>query len=176
MTATEYVVLVDKNNCEIGLEEKIRAHQNNLLHRAFSVFILRENNTEILLQQRALNKYHCPGLWTNTCCSHPRAGENIISAGIRRLEEELGIQAQLQDLGWFYYHSEFDNGLHEHEIDHVLIGEVATDAAFEWNREEVQAIRWVKLDQLQTELKTKPEQFTPWFVQALQKVITHLAA
>lgn len=174
MTATEYVVLVDENNQEIGVEEKISAHRKNLLHRAFSVFILRENNTEILLQQRALTKYHSPGLWTNTCCSHPRAGENIIAAGNRRLVEELGIQTELLDLGWFYYHSEFENGLHEHEIDHVLIGNIEPNTTFEWNPNEVHNVRWIKIDQLKSELSADPQKFTPWLAQALQKVISHL--
>jgi isopentenyl-diphosphate Delta-isomerase len=172
MTATEYVILVDKNNQEIGLEEKISAHKKNLLHRAFSVFIFRTTpQKEILLQQRALNKYHSPGLWTNTCCSHPRSGENVISAGRRRLKEELNIDTELTDLGWFYYQSSFPNGLHEHEIDHVLIGTIAADTVFEPNPEEVNAVRWVTIEQLRQEVRRSPEQFTPWLPLALEIVM-----
>src|SRR5262249_52461597 len=118
MTATEYVILVDEENRQTGLAEKLEAHQKNLLHRAFSAFIFRRNsNIEVLLQQRALHKYHSPGLWTNTCCSHPRAGESILAAGKRRLQEEMGVTAELADLGWFQYNAHFENGLSEHEID-----------------------------------------------------------
>src|SRR5207237_2208441 len=119
----DYVILVDEKNQPIGQAEKMQAHRENLLHRAFSVFIVRnESQPEILLQQRARHKYHSPLLWTNTCCSHPHLGESVIEAGKRRLQEELGISAELKDLGWFQYNAHFDNGLSEHEIDHVLIG------------------------------------------------------
>jgi isopentenyl-diphosphate delta-isomerase len=168
MTATEYVILVDEQNNEIGQAEKLAAHQNNLLHRAFSVFIFRKQpQLELLIQQRALHKYHSPGLWTNTCCSHPRLGESVIEAGKRRLAEELGVKAELQDLGWFKYNAHFPNGLSEHEIDHVLVGYVAADQAIEANPEEVQAYRWITVEDVEQELAAHPEQFTPWFKQAL---------
>src|SRR5437763_15816865 len=112
MTATEYIVLVDAQDREIGIAEKLSAHEKNLLHRAFSVFIFRQTPAfELLLQQRAMNKYHSPGLWTNTCCSHPRSGEEITAAGGRRLQEELGIVTPLKDVGWFHYNAHFPNGL-----------------------------------------------------------------
>lgn len=168
MTATEYVVLVDEQNNPIGQAEKLAAHAANLLHRAFSIFIFRElAEPELLLQQRALGKYHSAGLWTNTCCSHPRADENIISAGQRRLFEELGIRAELRDLGWFQYNAHFDNGLSEHEIDHVLVGTVPTDLIIEPNPAEVQAYRWITLGNLHAELDAQPQLFTPWLKQAL---------
>lgn len=170
MTAIESVVLVDENNQPIGTAEKLAAHQQNLLHRAFSVFIFREveGKQELLLQQRALTKYHSPGLWTNTCCSHPRADEEIVVAGKRRLEEELGISAELTDLGWFHYNAHFPNGLSENEIDHVLYGTVPANTLIVANRDEVHDFRWISLDQLHQELAAHPTHFTPWLAQALQ--------
>jgi isopentenyl-diphosphate delta-isomerase len=121
---TEMIVLVDKNDNQIGLAEKMQAHEHGLLHRAFSVFIVRTNvnGYEILMQQRNSNKYHCGGLWTNTCCSHPRDQENIIQAAQRRLQEEMGLQIDLQEIGTFTYRAAFSNGLVEHEYDHVMLG------------------------------------------------------
>lgn len=172
MTATEYVVLVDNENRETGLAEKLAAHQQNLLHRAFSVFILNESQPfEILLQQRALGKYHSPGLWTNTCCSHPRQGEDILQAGKRRLLEEMGInRVELTDLGWFHYNAHFDNGLSENEIDHVLIGTMPANHPFTPNPDEVMATRWVPLATLEAELDAHPALFTPWLKGALRLV------
>lgn len=166
MTATEYVILVNENNREIGIADKLTAHQNNLLHRAFSVFIFR--NKELLLQQRAVGKYHSPGLWTNTCCSHPRPDEDITFAALRRLREEFGIITTLKDLGWFYYNAHFANGLSEHEIDHVLIGHIAEDVNIIANPEEIQAYRWITLADLRQELASQPELFTPWLAKALE--------
>lgn len=175
MTATEYVILVDEQDREIGLAEKLSAHEKNLLHRAFSVFIFREKpQLELLLQQRGLDKYHSPGLWTNTCCSHPREGEETVAAGQRRLREELGLDVSLEDLGWFHYNAHFPNGLAEHEIDHVLIGTVADDIVVKPNPDEVHAFRWITLDDLQSELTSYPERFTPWLEKALALVKFHL--
>lgn len=165
MTATEYIVLVDKDDRETGTSEKLAAHEKNLLHRAFSVFIFR--GSELLLQQRAAGKYHCPGLWTNTCCSHPRPGEDVVAAGERRLSEEFGFHASLKDLGWFHYNAHFDNGLSENEIDHVLIGTVGADTVPAPNPEEIQAWRWVTIDALEAEVAAHPERFTPWLKPAL---------
>ncbi len=176
MTATncerfEQVILVDEQNREIGLAEKLSAHQQNLLHRAFSVFIFRKtlaSQDELLLQQRALHKYHSGGLWTNTCCSHPRSNETVIAAGERRVYEELGIATSLSDLGWFHYNAHFSNGLSENEIDHVLVGIVPSDTGVKPNLEEIHAYRWITPAALQEELAKHPEQFTPWFAQALR--------
>jgi isopentenyl-diphosphate delta-isomerase type 1 len=175
MTATEYIVLVDDQDKEIGLAEKMVAHEKNLLHRAFSVFIFRThpNGVELLLQQRAHHKYHSQGLWTNTCCSHPRAQEDILDAGKRRLQEELGIVTPLKNLGWFHYNTHFKNGLSENEIDHVLVGSIPTNVEITPNPEEVQAYRWITLDNLEDELASSPERFTPWLTQALEVVKTH---
>lgn len=169
MAATEYVVLVDSQNREIGTAEKLIAHQKNWLHRAFSVFIFLDN--QLLLQQRALNKYHSSGLWTNTCCSHPRPGESIITAGERRLQEEFGISTSLKDLGWFYYNAHFENGLSEHEIDHVLVGKITADVKIIPNVNEVHAHRWITVHELKQELMADPQQFTPWLGQALEFIL-----
>jgi|SRR5579862_3910778 len=178
MTATEseFVILVDEADKEIGIAEKILAHKNNQLHRAFSVFILRKmnKNWELLLQQRGLNKYHSPGLWTNTCCSHPRQGEETVLAGERRLREELGITASLKDLGWFHYNAHFSNGLSENEIDHVLIGIVASDISITPHPDEIHAYRWLDLDSLHQELSQHRERFTPWLEQALNKATDYI--
>lgn len=172
MTATEYVILVDAHDQEIGLAEKLAAHQQCLLHRAFSVFIFRDaNEPELLLQQRALGKYHSPGLWTNTCCSHPRANENIIKAGERRLAEEMGIRTTLSHHGWFHYEAHFSNGLAENEIDHVLVGNVENSIQPILNPAEAHAYRWITITALQQALHEHPEQFTPWLPQALALVI-----
>lgn len=178
MTATEYVVLVDDQDCETGLAEKLEAHRSNLLHRAFSAFVFREiagQPPELLLQQRALGKYHSPGLWTNTCCSHPRDGENIVSAGQRRLQEELGLSAELKDFGWFHYNAHFENGMSENEIDHVLVGYILPSQSFTPNTDEVHATRWVTIADLENELEKNPGSFTPWLMEALQIVKKHIA-
>jgi isopentenyl-diphosphate delta-isomerase type 1 len=172
MTATEYVILVNAEDQEIGLAEKLSAHQQHLLHRAFSVFIFRDTpQPELLLQQRAFNKYHSPGLWTNTCCSHPRVQEDIVIAGQRRLQEELLIHTPLKQLGWFHYHAHFPNGLAENEIDHVLVGRIPATTPVTPNPEEVQAYRWITLPHLTNEMATHPQQFTPWLVPALKLLL-----
>lgn len=173
MPATEYVVLVDKNDQPIGLAEKFSAHQQNLLHRAFSVFIFRSQGKkmELLIQQRAMHKYHSPGLWTNTCCSHPRANEAVIEAGERRLYQELGIKAKLKNLGWFHYNAHFENGLSENEVDHVLFGTVPSDIPISLNVEEVYDCRWITVPALQKEISANPAQFTPWLNGALDIVM-----
>ena len=162
------VILVNPADQVVGEMEKLAAHEQGLLHRAFSVFIFRDTDQgrELLLQQRANGKYHSGGLWTNTCCSHPQPGETTLAAGERRLMEEVGIRAQLSEVGSFIYKAAFDNGLSEHELDHVLIGEY--DGALDLiNPEEIQAIKWIKIDQLQQGLVDNPQNYTAWFAQAL---------
>jgi isopentenyl-diphosphate delta-isomerase len=174
MTATEHVILVDKNDNPIGTAEKLYAHRHNLCHRAFSIFILRQaSEIEVLLQQRASQKYHSPNLWTNTCCSHPRPDESVMEAANRRLTEEMGLNAVLHSLGWFHYIAHFDNGLTENEIDHVLVGFVSQDLSIAPNPNEVQNYRWVGIPELNKELAQRPEQFTPWLKQALEIVQNH---
>ena len=162
------VILVDEHDKPLGQCEKLSAHQQGLLHRAFSVCIFRAGDTgrELLLQQRQQDKYHCGGLWTNTCCSHPSPGEDTIKAGERRLEEEMGFSTPLTKVGHFTYRSEFDNGLIEHELDHVLVGEYNGPTHL-FNRNEVMAVRWCPLTDIKKELLKYPERFTPWFEKAL---------
>jgi len=175
MTATtEYVILVDEEDKEIKLAEKLLVHQQGLLHRAFSVFIFRTSHEtqqiELLLQQRSLSKYHSPLLWTNTCCSHPRKGEDIIKAGERRLQEELGIATTLVSMGSFHYKAHFTNGLCENEIDHVLVGHVDPDTIIQIDPTEIHSYRWINLTDLHEELNNRPEQFTPWLAKALKLI------
>ena len=156
----EKVILVDVNDEPIGLMEKIEAHEHALLHRAFSVFILNENN-EIMLQQRAAHKYHSPLLWTNTCCSHQRPGETNLQAGKRRLMEEMGFVAELKELFHFIYKAPFDNGLTEHELDHVMIGYYNEEP--EINRDEVENWKWMKIEDVNEDMNVNPNEYTVWF-------------
>ncbi|HEX4044813.1 MAG TPA: isopentenyl-diphosphate Delta-isomerase [Gammaproteobacteria bacterium] len=175
---SEHVILVNEQDQPIGRAEKLHAHQQGLLHRAFSIFIFRTISStqqqEILLQQRALTKYHSAGLWTNTCCSHPREEESVQTAAERRLQEEFGFTTALQHLGWFHYYAQFSNGLAENEIDHVLVGQVPADIFFSVNANEIHAYRWITLENVQQELQAHPERFTPWFAQALSFVETKM--
>lgn len=156
----EYVILVDSNDSELGIMEKMEAHEKGVLHRAFSVIIYNSKG-EMLLQQRALHKYHSGGLWTNACCSHPRPGETIVDAGIRRLSEEMGLVADLSVKSHFVYKAAFDNGLIEHELDYVLEG--ITDVNPVINPEEVHAYKWANIDELKRSIVDDPNQFTFWF-------------
>lgn len=174
MTATEHVILVDENDNTIGTAEKLSAHQNGQRHRAFSVFVLRkEPDLSVLLQKRSATKYHSPSLWTNTCCSHPRPGEDIIKAAERRLKEEMNIQIPLHPIGKFHYIAHFDNGLTENEIDHVLVGHFNQELIHP-NPKEVADYRWVSFVDLKRELLTNSLQFTPWLDKALRVVENNL--
>jgi isopentenyl-diphosphate Delta-isomerase len=168
---TEFVVLVDENNNEIGLMEKQEAHQKALLHRAFSVFVFNSKG-ELLLQQRSLDKYHSAGLWTNTCCSHPRSGETTLNAAHRRLEEEMGFDCDLQEKFSFVYRTPFDNGLCEHELDFVLTG--TFDGLPNLNPQEVANFRWISLEDLIADVHANPEQYTSWFQIILKQYLNHL--
>lgn len=172
---TEMVILVDEQDQEIGTAEKIYAHEKGLLHRAFSVFVLRENypSWDILLQQRQFDKYHCAELWTNTCCSHPRKNETVVEAAERRLFEEMGLRLQLKQLPAFVYKAEFANGLIEHEYDHVLVG-YYTNQEINTNPSEVQNHAWVNINALEASIDEHPEIYTPWLLPALKVVQAHL--
>jgi isopentenyl-diphosphate delta-isomerase len=156
----EYVILVDENDQEIGTMEKQEAHEKGLLHRAFSVFVFNENK-ELLIQQRALTKYHSAGLWTNTCCSHPRIGETIEQAAHRRLMEEMGFDCDLSTKTSFIYKAAFENGLTEHEFDHVLVGSFNGEINF--NPTEVKKFKWINLEELQIDLLQNNQNYTAWF-------------
>ncbi len=162
----EHVILVDENDHVLGTMPKMEAHLQNKLHRAFSVFIFNSNN-ELLIHQRAADKYHSANLWTNTCCSHQRPNENNIEAAERRLEEEMGMQAEnLVDKFHFIYQVKLENDLYEHELDHVLVGVSNEDP--NPNPNEAQDYRWINIDDLKKEIEQKPEDFTFWF----KKIIT----
>ncbi len=158
--ATEYVVLVDKQDNALGLMEKIEAHRKALLHRAFSVFVFNDKG-ELLLQQRAASKYHSPLLWANTCCSHQREGEGNEEAGTRRLKEEMGFSCTLEEKFSFIYKAPFDNGLTEHELDHVLVGSYNADPVI--NTEEVADYKWMPINTVKEDIANRPEIYTEWF-------------
>ncbi len=166
-TCQDEVVLVDQNDDELGTMEKLEAHRKGLLHRAFSVFVVNSRH-QMLLQQRAAHKYHSGGLWTNTCCSHPRPGESILAAASRRLQEEMGLACELKAGFRFLYKSELDQGLTEHELDHVLVG--VTDAEPMINPDEVARWRYEDLSALREQLASSPEHFTVWFRIALNQM------
>ncbi len=156
----EKVILVNEKDEQIGLMPKLEAHEKAVLHRAFSVFVLNSNN-EIMLQQRAHHKYHSPLLWTNTCCSHQREGESNIQAGTRRLYEEMGFTTDLKELFHFIYKAPFDNGLTEHELDHVMIGYY--DGEPKINSDEVGSWKWMAIDAVKTDIEKNPDSYTVWF-------------
>ena len=156
----EQVILVNELDEQIGLMAKLEAHEKAILHRAFSVFVLNDKN-EIMLQQRAHQKYHSPLLWTNTCCSHKRDGETNIQAGSRRLYEEMGFKTELKELFNFIYKAPFDNGLTEHELDHVMIGYYNEGPMI--NTEEVEDWKWMKIEDIQKDMLLNPEIYTVWF-------------
>lgn len=163
----EYVVLVDERDNDIGVMEKLQAHREGRLHRAFSVFIFNDKE-ELLLQRRALHKYHSAGLWTNTCCSHPRPNETIKDAANRRLYEEMGIACDLSIKTSFIYKTSFDNGLTEHELDYVLTGKCNSEPII--NPEEVEHFKWQNIDTIKKDVALNPENYTSWFKIALEKV------
>jgi isopentenyl-diphosphate delta-isomerase len=156
----EQVILVDTNDNQIGLMPKMEAHKKAVLHRAFSVFIFNDND-ELMLQQRASEKYHSPLEWTNTCCSHQRDGETSLEAGKRRLQEEMGFECKLEEVFTFIYKAPFENGLTEHELDHVMIGKYNGSPTI--NKEEVEAYKWMALEEVKVELELQPEIYTVWF-------------
>ena len=167
----EHVVLVSENDEVLGLMEKMQAHENGILHRAFSVFLFNDKG-EMLLQKRAAEKYHSPNQWTNACCSHPRDGETYLEAANRRLKEELGIEAELTPKFHFIYKADVGGNLWEHELDHVFFGNYQDE--FNLNKEEVSEVRYISMVDLDQELKENPENFTEWFKIILEEYKHHL--
>lgn len=161
------VILVNENDEPLGEMDKLAAHQKGLLHRAFSVFITNSQG-QLLLQQRAVDKYHGGGLWTNTCCSHPMPGEPTVNAAHRRLQEEMGFSTNLTWVHSFVYHAAVENNLIEHEYDHVFIGTYPDLPII--NTEEVMAFRYASFEQIEREIKLYPSMFTVWFKQVLPTV------
>ena len=164
----EKVILVDKNDNELGTMEKQEAHVKGLLHRAFSVFIFNDKN-ELLLQRRAVNKYHSGGLWTNTCCSHPRQNEKTEDAAKRRLLEEMGLRSTLKKQFDFVYKAKLDNNLYEHEFDHVFFG--FTNDLPIINPEEVEEYTYKTLEDIGNEMKAIPDKYTEWFKICFREVV-----
>lgn len=158
--AEELVILVNELDEQIGLMPKMEAHEKGVLHRAFSVFVFNKSG-ELMLQQRATSKYHSPLLWTNTCCSHQRVGERNIEAGKRRLQEEMGFVCELREVTTFIYKVPFDNGLTEHELDHILIGYYDENPVI--NKEEVERYKWMTLEDVKEDIFHHPENYTAWF-------------
>ncbi|MGA9589764.1 MAG: isopentenyl-diphosphate Delta-isomerase [Salegentibacter sp.] len=167
----EKVILVNEKDEQIGLMEKIEAHEKALLHRAFSVFVFNDKN-ELMIQQRARSKYHSPGLWTNTCCSHQREGETNIEAGKRRLQEEMGFSTELKDTISFIYKAPFDNGLTEHEFDHILVGNFEGEPNL--NPEEVADWKWMSLEAIEEDMEKNPSVYTEWFKIIFDKYYAHI--
>ncbi len=167
----EQVILVNEADEPQGLMEKMEAHQKGLLHRAFSVFVFNENN-ELLLQQRAKSKYHSGGLWTNTCCSHPRSGEENIDAAHRRLMEEMGFDCELEKLTDFIYRAQLDHGLTEHEFDHVFVGR--WQGVPDINPVEVESYKWMDVDAVEQDIADNPDRYTEWFKIIYQEFLTHV--
>jgi isopentenyl-diphosphate delta-isomerase len=156
----EKVILVDENDTQVGLMPKLEAHQKGILHRAFSVFIFNSNH-QLLLQKRAVSKYHSGGLWTNTCCSHPREGEETLDAAKRRLIEEMGIKTNLRKVFDFIYKAELDNELTENEFDHVYYGIYDEDPTI--NTEEADDFKWIDMETLNNDIILNGQNYTVWF-------------
>ncbi len=168
----EQVILVDEQDNEVGLMEKMEAHEKAVLHRAFSVFVFNDKN-ELMLQQRAKEKYHSPLLWTNTCCSHQRKGESNLEAGKRRLQEEMGFTCDLKEVFSFVYKAPFDNGLTEHELDHVMVGEFNGEPVV--NPDEVEAYKWMTLETVKKDIEDTPDNYTAWFKIIFEKSYDKIA-
>lgn len=162
------VILVDVNDKETGIMEKLEAHRKGILHRAFSVFIFNSRG-KMLIHQRAAGKYHGGGLWTNACCSHPLPGETLEDAVCRRLSQEMGMSCEVRKIFDFVYRAEVENGLTEYEFDHVYVG--VTDAEPVPNKDEVQAWEWRHPEEILSDLSSEPERYTIWFAEALPRVL-----
>ncbi len=167
----EKVILVNELDVQIGTMSKMEAHEKGILHRAFSIFIMNAEG-ETMLQKRAANKYHSPLLWTNTCCSHQREGESNTEAGKRRLQEEMGFITDLTELFSFIYEAPFDNGLTEHELDHVMIGYYNRCPII--NLEEVMDWKWMQPADIKEDIHKNPQNYTAWFKIIFEKFYSHL--
>ena len=166
------VILVDVDDNQIGLMPKLEAHEKGVLHRAFSVFIF-NNKGELMLQRRALSKYHSPGLWTNTCCSHQRDGESNILAAKRRLNEEMGFVTELIEKTSFVYKANFDNGLTEHELDHIIVGKYNHSPVI--NSSEVDSWKWMSMEDIRNNINDQPHNYTAWFKIIFEKYYKYIS-
>jgi|YelNatPaOPRAMG01_1025707.scaffolds.fasta_scaffold12729_2 isopentenyl-diphosphate delta-isomerase len=166
---SEDVIIVDENDNEVGVKEKMEAHKEGRLHRAFSIFIFNSKG-ELLIQKRSRSKYHSGGLWSNTCCSHPKPGESIGDAAHRRLREEMGFDCDLKEVFHFIYRANLNNELTEYELDHVFIGRY--DGEVNPNPSEVEDWKWVNINDLKKDMEQNPNKYTVWFKIALDRVIS----
>jgi isopentenyl-diphosphate delta-isomerase, type 1 len=166
---SEYIIAVDEFDKEIGSIEKMEAHYKGILHRAFSILVFNSDN-QLLLQKRSVQKYHSPGLWTNTCCSHPQFGEDLHTAVYRRIKEEMGFTCNLKEIFSFIYKVEFEDNLFENEFDHVFIGKY--DGEVIPNKEEVDDFKWVDINHIKEDIRVNPEKYTYWFKTLINKIET----
>lgn len=165
------VILVDENDKEVGIGEKLKTHQEGNLHRAFSIFIF-DSKGALLLQKRTKTKHHSGGLWANTCCSHPRPGETTRKAAHRRLNEEMGFDCDLKEIFSFTYQVKFENNLFEHEYDHVFIGKYNGEPIP--NPEEVCDWKWIEVEELRRNIQENPDAYAYWLRISIDRVISHL--
>lgn len=172
INAEAQLVLVDSSDNEVGVVSKLQAHRLGLLHRAFSVFVFRQlgGEYELLLQQRQVSKYHSPGLWSNTCCSHPAPGENVMQAARRRLQFEMGFDADLFAVGSFIYRADVGCGLIENEYDYVFVGKSVVEIP-EFNKDEVMSVKWMPVSALKLDLINSPQNYTAWKLSALNLIL-----
>jgi isopentenyl-diphosphate delta-isomerase len=173
MIAEQEVILVNEKDEPVGAMEKMEAHRKGVLHRAFSIFIFNSKG-EMLLQRRALNKYHSGGLWTNACCSHPAPGETTIDAAMRRLQEEMGFSTHIYKQFDFIYLAEFENGLTEYEFDHVFTG--VYDGIITPDHDEVNDYCYMSMDAIQSSLLSHPQKYTAWFRISFPRLINFVPA
>ncbi len=171
MKKEEHVILVNEKDEQIGLMPKLEAHKKAMLHRAFSVFVFNVKD-ELLLQKRAMHKYHSPNKWTNTCCSHQRNGETSIKAGKRRVFEEMGFLCELEEKFSFIYKAPFDNGLTEHELDHVLVGYYNENPKI--NPDEVSDYCWMSISGIKNDIIHNPDKYTVWFKIIFKEYLSQL--
>lgn len=168
---SEEVTLVNQRDQAIGASEKIQAHVDGALHRAFSIFVFNQAG-EVLLQRRARDKYHSKGLWSNTCCGHPRPNEGLSKAAHRRLQEEMGFDCALEKAFSFIYKAELENNLVEHEFDHVFVGSYQGDPVL--NAEEADEFQWMSIDKLKASLVEDAESYTYWLNHSFEMLLSHL--
>lgn len=172
------LILVNEEDEEIGYCEKMDAHRKEYLHRAFSLFIYHKTDHKMLMHKRALGKYHSGGLWTNSCCSHPRYGENLMDAVIRRTKEELGLDIssyadELKEVGRFHYYKKYSTCA-ENEIDHVFLLTMEKQPILDVEPDEIAEVQWESIDAIAKELGKNPDRFTAWFPQAFELVVSSL--
>jgi isopentenyl-diphosphate delta-isomerase len=173
LTGTKDVVLVDENDKVLGTMEKLQAHQEGRLHRAFSLIVFNDDD-EMLIHKRASDKYHCGGLWTNACCSHPRLNESPKEGALRRIQEEMGFTTSIDYIGQFIYKTKFENVLIEYELDHLFVGRFNGNPIP--NSDEVEDFKYIGIDDLKSDIEKSPGHYTVWFRKIVEDYINELLA